>query len=55
MNALHKLATEGGSWELDVYLAGVMKSLCILGQFEGKNELQKSDYESSRDVSVISY
>jgi hypothetical protein len=35
-SALYKRATEGGSWEVHVSLAGVMKYLKTLGQWPGK-------------------
>lgn len=50
MAALYKQATEGGSWEVDVSLAGVMKYLRSLGQFEGNTGFQTNDYESAKDV-----
>ncbi|KAL4886113.1 CoA-transferase family III [Aspergillus karnatakaensis] len=33
--ALYKQSTEGGSWQVDVSLAGVMRYLRTLGQYEG--------------------
>ncbi|KAJ5109843.1 hypothetical protein N7532_002488 [Penicillium argentinense] len=48
--ALHKQVTEGGSWEVDVSLAGVMKYLRSLGQWDGKSGFQTSDYTSTQDV-----
>ncbi|KAJ5248943.1 hypothetical protein N7468_000394 [Penicillium chermesinum] len=50
MAALYKQATEGGSWEVNVSLAGTMKYLRSLGQFEGKSGFQTPDYTSSKDV-----
>lgn len=50
MAALYKQATEGGSWEVDVSLAGVMKYLRSLGQFEGKTGFQTEDFTSTQDV-----
>ena len=50
MAALYKQATEGGSWEVNVSLAGVMKYLRSLGQFEGKSGFQTQDYTSTKDV-----
>ncbi|KAL3456021.1 CoA-transferase family III domain-containing protein [Aspergillus heterothallicus] len=48
--ALYKQATEGGSWEVDVSLAGVMKYLRSLGQFEGKSGFECRDYTCTSDV-----
>ncbi|KAL4915053.1 CoA-transferase family III domain-containing protein [Aspergillus aurantiobrunneus] len=50
MAALYKQATEGGSWEVDVSLAGVMKYLRSLGQFEGKTGFATRDYTCTTDV-----
>ena len=50
MAALYKQAIEGGSWEVNVSLAGVMKYLRSLGQFEGKSGFQTRDYTSTKDV-----
>ncbi|OJJ47988.1 hypothetical protein ASPZODRAFT_15436 [Penicilliopsis zonata CBS 506.65] len=48
--ALYKQATEGGSWQVDVSLAGVMKYLRSLGQYEGRSGFETTDYECVRDV-----
>jgi hypothetical protein len=48
--ALYKQATEGGSWEVNVSLAGVMKYLRSLGQFKGKDGFQAQDYKCTADV-----
>ncbi|KAE8153961.1 CoA-transferase family III domain-containing protein [Aspergillus avenaceus] len=48
--ALYKQATEGGSWQVDVSLAGVMKYLRSLGQFEGRNDFHAQDYKCAADV-----
>ncbi|PYI30072.1 CAIB/BAIF family enzyme [Aspergillus indologenus CBS 114.80] len=50
MAALHKQTTEGGSWEVDVSLAGVMKYLRSLGQWEGQSGFQERDYICTADV-----
>ncbi|KAF9892975.1 hypothetical protein FE257_000567 [Aspergillus nanangensis] len=50
MAALYKQATEGGSWEVNVSLAGVMKYLRSLGQYEGTSGFQAEDYVSVVDV-----
>lgn len=41
--ALYKKATEGGSWEVNVSLAGVMKYLRSLGQYPGREGFEHSD------------
>lgn len=48
--ALYKQATEGGSWQVDVSLAGVMKYLRSLGQYEGKSGFKTQDFTSTKDV-----
>ncbi|KAB8228367.1 hypothetical protein ETB97_004420 [Aspergillus alliaceus] len=48
--ALYKQATEGGSWEVNVSLAGVMKYLRSLGQFPGKDGFQAQNYTCTADV-----
>ncbi|KAA8646042.1 hypothetical protein EYZ11_008570 [Aspergillus tanneri] len=48
--ALYKKANEGGSWEVNVSLAGVMKYLRSLGQFDGKTGFQAPGYTSIADV-----
>ncbi|KAI9928603.1 hypothetical protein MW887_001818 [Aspergillus wentii] len=48
--ALCKQATEGGSWQVDVSLAGVMKYLRSLGQFEGKSGFNTRDFTCTKDV-----
>lgn len=50
MAALHKQATEGGSWQVDVSLAGVMKYLRSLGQWEGRSGFDVQDYTCTKDV-----
>jgi crotonobetainyl-CoA:carnitine CoA-transferase CaiB-like acyl-CoA transferase len=50
--ALYKRATEGGSYEVEVSLAGVMKYLRSLGQYEGKTGFDCADYERQEDVPV---
>ncbi|KAL4949482.1 CoA-transferase family III domain-containing protein [Aspergillus filifer] len=50
MAALYKQATEGGSWVVDVSLAGVMKYLRSLGQCEGDSGFQTRDYTCTNDV-----
>ncbi len=41
--ALYKRATQGGSWEVHVSLAGVMKYLRSLGQWHGKSGFHHAD------------
>lgn len=48
--ALHKQVTEGGSWEVNVSLAGVMKYLRSLGQLEGRTGFAVKDYTCTADV-----
>jgi len=48
--ALYKRATEGGSYAVDVSLAGTMKYLRSLGQYEGKTGLDCWDPSKSEDV-----
>jgi hypothetical protein len=50
MAALYKQATECGSWEADVSLAGVMKYFRSLGQWEGASGFQTKDYTCTKDV-----
>ncbi|GFF94293.1 formyl-coenzyme A transferase [Aspergillus udagawae] len=48
--ALYRQAVEGGSWAVDVSLAGVMKYLRSLGQYEGKTGFEGRDYTCLADV-----
>ncbi|RAQ67360.1 CAIB/BAIF family enzyme [Aspergillus flavus] len=48
--ALYKQATEGGSWQVDVSLAGVMKYLRSLGQYDGKSGFETQDFTCTKDV-----
>lgn len=48
--ALYKRATEGGSYEVEVSLAGVMKYLRSLGQYEGRTGFGCPDYETQDEV-----
>lgn len=48
--ALYRRAVEGGSWQVDVSLAGVMKYLRSLGQYPGKTGFDSRDYEKADDV-----
>jgi hypothetical protein len=49
--ALWKRASEGGSYEVEVSLAGVMKYLRSLGQFEGRSGFEAcKDYETQEDI-----
>ncbi|RAL10534.1 CAIB/BAIF family enzyme [Aspergillus homomorphus CBS 101889] len=50
MAALYKQATEGGSWQVDVSLAGAMKYLRSLGQYEGTSGFHAPDYIRPEDV-----
>ncbi|KAM0703616.1 hypothetical protein Q7P35_009555 [Cladosporium inversicolor] len=48
--ALYKQATEGGSYEVNVSLAGTMKFLRSLGQYEGSSGFQCEQYKTQDDV-----
>lgn len=48
--ALYKQATEGGSWEVNVSLAGAMKYLRSLGQFPGRDGFDSQGYKNIADV-----
>jgi len=48
--ALYKQATEGGSYEVNVSLAGTMKFLRSLGQYEGLSGFQCEHYKTQDDV-----
>ncbi|KAK7219690.1 hypothetical protein V2G26_007693 [Clonostachys chloroleuca] len=50
MTALYRRATQGGSWRVDVSLAGVMKYLRSLGQYPGSTGFQSKDFEKLSDV-----
>ncbi|KAK1984199.1 CoA-transferase family III [Colletotrichum cereale] len=45
--ALYRRATEGGSWIVDVSLAGVMEYLRSLGQYPGRTGFEASEAERS--------
>lgn len=48
--ALYKQATEGGSYEVNVSLAGTMKFLRSLGQHKGSSGFQCEQYKTQDDV-----
>lgn len=48
--ALYKQATEGGSYEVNVSLAGTMKFLRSIGQHEGSNGFQCDQLKTQDDV-----
>ncbi|KAK5095562.1 hypothetical protein LTR70_003485 [Exophiala xenobiotica] len=50
MAALYRQQTEGGSYQVDVSLAGVMKYLRSLGQYEGKTGFECEAIEKFDDV-----
>ncbi|KAF1834912.1 CoA-transferase family III [Decorospora gaudefroyi] len=50
MAALHKRATEGGSYAVKVSLAGVMKYMRSLGRFESKIGFDRKDFNKSEGV-----
>ena len=47
--AVYKRAIEGGSWAVDVSLAGVMKYLRTLGQYDGKSGFEGEEFVNWRD------
>ncbi|KAL7792173.1 CoA-transferase family III domain-containing protein [Trichoderma ceciliae] len=48
--ALHRRSRRGGSWVVDVSLAGVMKYLRSLGQYPDKTAFEARDFETQADV-----
>ncbi|KAK7414925.1 hypothetical protein QQX98_006250 [Neonectria punicea] len=48
--ALYRRAMQGGSWRVDVSLAGVMKYLRSLGQYSGSTGFDCVDFERPEDV-----
>lgn len=50
MSALYRRATEGGSWQVDVSLAGMMKYLRSLGQYPGDSGFGCKDVKTPEDV-----
>ncbi|KAL4940095.1 hypothetical protein BDV06DRAFT_230556 [Aspergillus oleicola] len=50
MAALHKQISEGGSWVVDVSLAGTGRYLRSLGQYEGRTGFGAPGYGSNADV-----
>jgi hypothetical protein len=52
MAALYKRTTEGGAYDVKVSLAGVMKYLRSLGQYEGKSGFSRTDFKYSDDVAA---
>jgi CoA transferase family III len=50
MAAVHRRAVEGGAWQVDVSLAGVMKYLRSLGQYPGTEGFQCDDFNRPEDV-----
>lgn len=48
--ALHRRTQVGGSWVVDVSLAGVMKYLRSLGQYPGKTGFESQDVQAQEDV-----
>jgi len=51
MAALYERTTEGGSYEVKVSLAGVMRYLRSLSQYEGKTGFDRKDFKRPEDVS----
>jgi crotonobetainyl-CoA:carnitine CoA-transferase CaiB-like acyl-CoA transferase len=50
MAGVYRRATQGGSWLVDVSLAGVMKYLRSLGQYPGASGFEAKDYTCAADV-----
>ncbi|KAF5692381.1 CAIB BAIF family enzyme [Fusarium denticulatum] len=50
MAAVYHRAVEGGSWRVDVSLAGMMKYLRSLGQYPGHSGFKAKDFENPEDV-----
>ncbi|KAJ4319165.1 hypothetical protein N0V94_004038 [Neodidymelliopsis sp. IMI 364377] len=50
MAALYKRATEGGSYEVKVSLAGVMRYLRSLGQHKGRSGFERKDFKRPEEV-----
>ncbi|KAH7198925.1 CoA-transferase family III domain-containing protein [Fusarium flagelliforme] len=50
MAALHRQSVQGGSYRVDVSLAGAMKYLRSMGQYPGKTGFEVGDYEKPSDV-----
>lgn len=48
--SVYRQSVEGGSWQVDVSLANVMKYLRSLGQYEGSSGFSTRDYENAGDV-----
>ncbi|KAF4337912.1 Formyl-coenzyme A transferase [Fusarium beomiforme] len=50
MAAVYHRALKGGSWRVDVSLAGMMKYLRSLGQYPGRSGFEAKDFEKPEDV-----
>jgi hypothetical protein len=50
MAALYKRATEGGTYDVKVSLAGTMKYLRSLGQYEGSSGFDRKDFKKPEDA-----
>ncbi|KAF4947672.1 hypothetical protein FGADI_10243 [Fusarium gaditjirri] len=50
MAAVYHRAVNGGSWRVDVSLAGMMKYLRSLGQYPGASGFEAKDFEKPEDV-----
>ncbi|PCD34697.1 hypothetical protein AU210_007294 [Fusarium oxysporum f. sp. radicis-cucumerinum] len=50
MAALYRRSVQGGSYRVDVSLAGTMKYLRSMGQYPGKSGFEIGDYEKPSDV-----
>jgi hypothetical protein len=52
MAALYKRATEGGAYEVNVSLAGVMSYLRSLGQYPGKTGYEPSSFDDPENIEL---
>jgi hypothetical protein len=52
MAALYKRATEGGAYETNVSLAGVMKYLRSLGQYRGETGYERSNFDDPENAEL---
>ncbi|CAJ0543544.1 Ff.00g038040.m01.CDS01 [Fusarium sp. VM40] len=51
--ALYHRANQGGSWRIDVSLAGMMRYLRSLGQYPGATGFQARDFDKQEDVPEV--
>lgn len=48
--SLYRQSVEGGTWQVDISLASIMKYLRSLGQYSGSSGFRCNDYECAEDV-----